>query len=149
MSEFTESVQINASSDDVWAALADIGSIAVWNPGVKESRQTSNGEVTYGAGRYCNLGGKNYLQEEVVTFEPPSHITFRIVDTNLPFDFADIRFTLSAEGEQTTVEVSPLYQLKFGVVGKLLDVLLVKPTYRKGMRDLLKGLKSHVEKTAR
>jgi uncharacterized protein YndB with AHSA1/START domain len=148
MSEFTETIHINAPVAEVWAVLADIGTISDWNPGVKASRQTTDGEVTNGSCRSCDLGGKNYLDEEVVSFEPSSKITFRITDTNLPFASADIRFNLMIEGNGTVVEVSPLYKLKFGLFGRILDVLAVSATYRKGMRDLLQGLKSHVEATA-
>jgi uncharacterized protein YndB with AHSA1/START domain len=144
MSEFQETILINAPIAEVWAALADIGTISDWNPGVKASRQTTAGEVGAGSCRRCDLGGRNYLDEEVVSFEPGSNITFRITDTNLPFKTADIRFRLRAEGGATAVEVSPIYRLKFGVFGKILDIA-VKPAYRKGMRDLLRGLKQHVE----
>jgi len=148
VTEFTETVRIDASTAEVWAALADIGSISSWNPGVKGSHQTSSGDVASGSSRRCELGGRNYLDEEVVLFEPPAKITFRITETNLPFESADIRFELKAHGHATQVEVSPLYSLKFGVVGKILDTLMVKATYRKGMRDLLQGLKKHVEGSA-
>ena len=148
MSEFTETIHINAPVAEVWEVLADIGTISEWNPGVKASRQTTGSEVANGSCRRCELGGRNYLDEEVVLFEPSSNITFRITDTNLPFASADIRFNLMTEGNGTLVEVSPLYELKFGVLGRVLDVLAVSATYRKGMRDLLQGLKNHVEATA-
>ncbi|MCP5052457.1 MAG: hypothetical protein GY940_35140 [bacterium] len=38
------------------------------------------------------------------------------------------------------------YKLKFGVIGKLMDVMMVRSKYRKGMAKLLQGLKKHVEK---
>ena len=117
-------------------------------PARAESRQTTGGDVALGSCRRCELGGKNYLDEEVVSFEPSSKISFRITDTNLPFASADIRFNLDAQGNTTQVEVSPLYSLKFGLVGRLLDTLVVRRTYRKGMRELLQGLKSHVETSA-
>ncbi len=145
MSEFKESITISASPEEVWAVLADIGSISVWNPGVQLSEQTSPGDVGVGATRRCELGGKNYLDEEVVLFEPHHRMTIRIKDTNLPFDYAEIRFFLEPSGGQTIVTVSPEYQLKFGVVGRLLDKLMVGPQYRKGMQGLLRGLKNHVE----
>ena len=148
MTEFTEIVRIDASPAEVWAALADIGSISSWNPGVTDSHQTSSGDVATGSSRRCKLSARQYLDEEVVLFEPPSEITFRITETNLPFESADIRFKLEAHGKATQVEVSPLYSLNFGVVGKVLDTLMVKATYRKGMRDLLRGLKNHVEGSA-
>ncbi len=145
MSEFTESITISASPEQVWAVLADIGSISVWNPGVEHSEQTNTGDVEVGATRRCELGGKNYLDEEVVVFEPHRRITIRITDTNLPFDSADIRFSLEPHGGETIVTVSPAYQLKFGLVGRILDKLMVRAQYRKGMRGLLQGLKTHVE----
>ena len=148
MADFTETIHIDAPIADVWTALADIGAISTWNPGVRESHQTTRGDVAIGSCRRCELGGKNYLDEEVVLFEPPFKITFRITDTNLPFASADIRFNLDAHGNTTQVEVSPLYNLKFGVFGRILDTLMVKTTYRKGMRELLQGLKSHVEASA-
>ena len=69
----------------------------------------------------------------------------RIVDTNMPFETADIRFTLSPVGEQTEVSVSPVYQLKYGIFGRVLDQVMVKGQYQKGMKSLLQGLKAYVE----
>jgi hypothetical protein len=91
------------------------------------------------------LGGKNYLDEEVVTWRENEAITFRVVGTNMPFDSADIRFTLIPSDNQTVVTCSPLYKLKFGVAGSLLDRLFVERTYKNGMVGLLAGLKKHVE----
>ena len=121
VSEFKESITIRASPEEVWATLADIGSIHVWNPGVEHSERTSLGDVGVGATRHCELGGKNYLDEEVVVFEPRCQMTIRITDTNLPFASADIRFSLEPQGGQTKVTVSPDYRLKFGVLGRILD----------------------------
>ncbi len=47
--------------------------------------------------------------------------------------------------EVTIATVSPDYQLKLGLVGRILDKLMVRAQYRKGMRGLLQGLKTHVE----
>ncbi len=146
MSTFKESITIDALSRDVWEVLADIGSIALWNPGVEHSKQTSEGDVAVGATRRCELGGKNFLNEEIVLFEPYRQMTICITDSNLPFQFADIRFTLESNGEQTIVSVSPDYQLKYGWFGRVLDKLIVRAQYRKGMQGLLVGLKRYVER---
>ncbi|MDX1528976.1 MAG: SRPBCC family protein [Gammaproteobacteria bacterium] len=145
MSQFTESIAISAAPEAVWSALADIGNICEWNPGVKNSEQTSQGDVGVGATRRCQLGGRNYLNEEIILFEPGRRMSIRITDTNLPFKSAEIRFALTANGNQTIVEVTPDYQLKFGIIGRLLDALMGRSQYRKGMRELLQGLKEFVE----
>ncbi len=149
MASFTKSITIQASRTEVWTVLSDIGIIAQWNPSVVKSRTTSTEEVGLGASRRCELGGKNYLDEDVVEWEPEKTLTMRIIATNLPFKRADIRFSLEERGRDTVVLVSPDYELKFGVLGHILDLCIVRRQYQKGMKDLLLGLKQFVENTKR
>lgn len=145
MGSFTTETIIAAPVTEVWQALGEIGDIYRWNPGVKASHTTSAQEAGLGATRYCDLGGKNFLDEEVVLWQPNEKLTMRITGTNLPFATADIRFTLRPENEGTVVIVSPMYKLKYGVIGELLDRVYVRNSYQKGMEALLAGLKAHVE----
>jgi len=147
MGEFEEQIIVSASPDKVWDVLADIGNIYLWNPGVVRSRLTTHGEVSVSACRLCNLGGKNYLDEEVIEFEKPHRLTMRVNDTNLPFKAAEIRFTVEPQGEKTVVKVSPKYQLKFGLLESILDTIIVRSQYRKGMQELLRGLRNHVDQS--
>lgn len=148
MSGFIVEIRIHASAEQVWAALADIGAIHRWNPGVVHSYVTTERTAGLGAGRRCDLGGKNYLKEEVVEWEPGKRLTLRIIDTSLPFKAADIRFVLHPDVSGTRVAVSPDYRLKFGPLGTILDRLYVRGAYRKGMTALLYGLKRYVEERA-
>ena len=145
MGSFATETKIEAPLGDVWRALGEIGDIYRWNPGVRASHTTSEQEEGLGATRYCDLGGKNYLEEEVVVWQPIEKLTMRITGTNLPFKTADIRFTLRPDNDGTVVTVSPLYNLKFGVMGELLDRVYVRKSYQKGIEALLAGLKRHVE----
>jgi len=145
MATFTKTTVINAPKPAVWATLADIGSISVWNPGVKASHETSDAASGLGSTRHCDLGGRNYLDEEVVEFDEGTVITMRIVGSNMPFAEADIRFTLEEQQSGTEVSVTPDYRLKYGPVGVAMDKLMVQRTYEKGMSGLLRGLKRHVE----
>ncbi|MEM7029202.1 MAG: SRPBCC family protein [Chloroflexota bacterium] len=146
MSTFEVTTTIDAPPDKVWQALADIGNIHQWNPGVVDSHVNTEQMAGVGAGRHCNLGGKNYLDETVVAWEDEKRLTMRIIGTNMPFKSADIRFTLLPQNEATEVTVSPIYELKFGILGQMMDAVFVHRTYKKGMGDLLDGLKQFVEK---
>lgn len=148
MGTFTETIAIRASLPQVWQTLADIGSIHEWNPGVTASHIEGEAGSGLGARRHCDLGGNNYLKESVVSLSEHQHITMRIDETNLPFTHADIRFDLDAAGTLTIVSVTPLYAVKYGVVGRLIDRVAVRRTYRRGMANLLRGLKQHVEAAA-
>lgn len=145
MRGFETTITIRASREAVWQVLADIGAIDRWNPGVRRSFVTTGQADGPGAGRHCDLGGRGYLVEEVVEWVPGECLTMRIVDTNLPFRSADIRFTLEADGGRTRVTVAPLYALRFGLLGRLMDLLFFRRAYRRGMRALLMGLKEYVE----
>ncbi|WP_420627464.1 SRPBCC family protein [Candidatus Leptofilum sp.] len=145
MGSFATETTIDAPVTAVWQALSNIGEIHQWNPGVCASHTTSEQTEGVGATRFCDLGGKNYLDEAVVLWQPNEKLTMRITGTNLPFAEGDIRFTLWPEGDQTVVTVSPLYKLKFGVLGELLDRVYVRNNYRQGMDALLAGLKKFVE----
>ncbi len=144
MTTFTETIEIDAKVARVWGTLAAVGSIAEWNPGLVGSQATNNA-IGLGATRFCDIDGKQNLDEEVVLFEPMRAITFRITRTTLPFRFADIRFTLSEDAEKTLVSVSPDYELKYGLLGQLLDWAVVSTAYKRGMRGLLTGLKVRAE----
>ncbi len=146
MAGFTRKITIKAPVARVWEVLGDIGSISRWNPGVVRSHVTTVKEIGIGAGRYCDLGGKNYLDEQVVDWEPGKALTMRVIGTNLPFQTADIRFRLQPEHDATVVTASPEYTLKYGLAGRILDVLYVRHTYKRGMAALLRGLKAQVEK---
>ncbi len=146
MARFTREIKVNAPIEQVWETLDDIGSISRWNPGVVRSHVTTDKTRGVGAGRCCDLDGKNYPDEQVVEWEPGKTLTMRVIGTNLPFQTADIRFRLQPEHDATVVTVSPEYTLKYGLAGRILDVLYVRHTYKRGMAALLRGLKAQVEK---
>lgn len=146
MTQFEESILIEERLERVWPLLFNIGAIADWNPGVQSSHQSSEGPVAIGSQRYCQLNKRDFVEESVVELVPEQRITFDIFHTNLPFKEARIQFSLKESRDGTEVVVSPTYQLKLGILGKLLDKIWVRNQYRAGMRNLLKGLKAFAEK---
>lgn len=145
MATFDTHIEIDAPVGRVWDALADIGSIGEWNPKVKNARIVSESDGGVGAARVCDLPGGRYVREEVVEWEPGRGLTTRVVDSNLPFRHSDVRFRLEERGGRTVVTVSPEYAFKGGAIGALIDRLVGRKAYRKGMESLLAGLKRHVE----
>ncbi len=142
-----KTIDIDARPEAVWNTLADIGTIAEWNAGLMASKKT-NDEIGIGATRHCVISDTQSLDEYVAHCEPRHASTFRITRSTMPFQTADIRFTLIAIASGTTVTVSPVYKLNFGLISKIMDRLFVRRMYGKGMIGLLEGLKTHVEATA-
>lgn len=49
-------------------------------------------------------------------------------------------------GNQTKVRQEMAYQIKFGLLGKILDSLMIRKQYNKGIQGFFTGLKSFVER---
>ena len=145
MTVFTRDIVIEAPVGEVWKVLADIGNIHLWNPGVLSSQVTTPKSTGLGACRHCNLGGKNYLDEEVVEWDVDKRLTMKVNKTNMPFKSVDVHFTLHSKNGSTVVTVSPEYEVKYGMLGKIMDLLVVRRTYVRAMDELLNGLKQYIE----
>ncbi len=148
--DFTVTTRIAAPKDEVWSVLSDLGSIHRWNPGVKASHATSDAPGGEDATRHCDLqrpGGKavGYLEERAVEWREGDGYRIEITDSNLPLKTASVEFALEADGDGTLVRVGPRYKLKGGPIGWLVDKVIGRRQYRKGMEQLAAGLKYHVE----
>jgi hypothetical protein len=132
--------------DQVWARLADFGAIADWNVGVEKSYVTS----TKGKGcvdcHHYDVGGSNYLDEEVMTFIGKQAMMSHRTDTNLPIYLTVIRFPVLFNNlTSTLVTCSPLFKLKVGCMGEVLNFLMVRNRNRAGMNKFIAGLKEDIE----
>ena len=146
MPRFSTQVRIDAPKEKVWEVLADLGAIYKWNPGVAHSHATSDSTSGEGATRHCDLQRKSdYLEERAFDWREGEGYKIDIYETNLPLKRNVVEFTVEADGDGTIVTATPDYELKFGPLGVLLDRLFAGRQFRKGMIDLLAGLKYHVE----
>ncbi len=146
MGSFSAQARIDAPKDKVWAVLADLGGIHKWNPGVGHSHSTSEAAGGEGATRHCDLvNPKGYLEERAFDWREGEGFKIDIYETNLPIKRNVVEFRLKEDGDGTIVTVSPEYELKFGPIGALIDSLFAGRQLRKGMDELLAGLKYHVE----
>ena len=79
MARYTETVTSPHAPGEIWSYLADLRSIAEWDPSVEGIRLVSGDPGTIGA-RYqlevSFLGGRVSLPYVTVTVEPPSRVIF-------------------------------------------------------------------------
>ena len=136
---------IDAPAEAVWAVLADLGGIARWNPGVRSSRSTSTAPSGEGATRHCDLPGGRWLKERATDWREGESFRIVIEESNMPLKSSTVRFSVEPVASGTRVSVEPEYELRGGGLGRLLDRLVVRRLYVRGFRDLLGGLKDHVE----
>ena len=144
-------VQIDAPVDKVWRTLADLGSIDKWNPGVAKSYATSEATQGEGATRHCDLQSGNaqldnaQLEERAFDWREGEGFKIDVYKSSLPLKRNIISFEVEPSGDGTLAKVTADYQLKYGPIGALVDILIGRRQSQRSFDELLAGLKYHVE----
>ncbi len=146
MSAIENSIRIDAAPPQVWAVLADLEAVAHYNPLISAARRTSPNTAGVGASRHCDLIPKGWVKERVIAWEPVSAIEMELVESQWPVSFMKWRTMLAPEGTGTRVSQLMEYRVKFGVLGKLLDVLVMKRKLHKSIDEIFVNLKNYVER---
>jgi uncharacterized protein YndB with AHSA1/START domain len=145
-----ESIEIDASPEQVWAVVSDLPRLAEWSPQVVKSVPLG-GPLKVGS-RLFNINRRGLVvwpsRSEIVAYEPHAEVAFRVKENNAVWSFS---LSPSADGGTTVVqrrvappELTPLSisftkrflggQDTFG--GELLQ----------GMRATLLGIKAESER---
>ncbi len=127
--------------------MADLGAIQNFNPGVKKSYYTPDTHEGVGASRVCELRPLGAIEESALDWQEGKSFTLAIrpLKKAPPFRNATGHFQLDSVGQKTGVALDINYTLRFGLLGRLLDALMVRPQFRKAVPELLLGLKHYVE----
>lgn len=145
MTTLHNEITIAAPRSAVWQALVRLDALGQYDPGVKSA--TLVGETTSGPGaqRRCELRPTGWFIEQVVSWEPESALAFELVTCSLPVSSLRHDYTLTEKASRTRLTQVMTYQLKYGPVGRALDVLAMRRKWDAGIKAFLAGLKDHVE----
>ena len=146
----TETVEIKAPVDKVWAAVRDFDSLNKWHPGFSSDELLSGDKNTVGAVRKLTIKDGPSFTEKLLAFDAAHHsLRYKIIESPLPF--ADYVSTITVQaGPGNTTKViwrgsckrkntsdSPPEAESDAGVKKLL-----KGVYRGGLDNLKKMLES-------
>lgn len=137
-------ITINASCESVWRVLADLGRLEKYDPVVTSSRLLETAASGLGARRHCHTAN-GWFKEEVSEWQPHKRLSFTLFDCNLPMKALKHEYYLEPIGSTTKVSQTMTYTLKYGVFGRVIDILLVRKQSNKGIRLFFEGLKKEVE----
>ncbi len=147
MTSIARSITVNAERRQVWAALADFGGIAAWNPGVKASKLTSTRTAGPDITRECQLAPMGTVQERVVEWIDERLLSIEIYEfKNVPgMRSALATFELTAVAEGTKVTMHMDYRVGLGPLGAGMNAMMMRRQFGAAATKLLAGLKLHVE----
>lgn len=140
-------IAINATPEQVWLVLADLDRLADYDPVVTKSVVIGQTHEGLGARRRCDARQGRFFVEDVTVWEPPHKLQFAIVECNLPTTGLSHGYVLELTAAGTTVSETLAYDIRFGVVGRVLDRVIVRGKTEQGIRGFLAGLKATVEQS--
>ncbi|MBI5379016.1 MAG: SRPBCC family protein [Nitrospirae bacterium] len=149
MPELQHTITINAPPDKVWKVLADLEAVQHYNPTVSRAQYISTNRQGVGASRQCDLKPKGVLKERVIAWEPNQAIALELYESPWPVAFMRWRTDVKPHGSETVVSQRMEYRVKFGILGSLLDRLVMRQTLDRTIADVFDGLKRFVETGAR
>ena len=146
MATIHNEITVNASLDKVWAMLTDLELLDKYDPTVKKSTVTSTEKTGIGAKRkVLMLDGKNWFDEKVTVFKPNEALTYQLTDCSFPIKGLKHSYSFERIGNQTKVKQVMEYTVKFGLLGKLLDAIMIRKQSDSGIKKFFAGLKSYAE----
>lgn len=141
---------LNANKDEAWKILADFAGISVFHPVVPKSYAINGtGGTGLGAERRCELSddGKKFIEERIVRFVDGKEYDVEIYGGNQMPPVNNLIVTIGMEElspNQIRVYLVAKYQPKFGPIGTVMNMMMIKPFLSKAMNGILAGFKHHM-----
>ena len=138
---------INASSSKIWTVLSDFSNIQIFHPNVLDVDQLSQVDRGLGAERRCNFYTGGSVVEKIISWDDERQF-FTCTVTEIAAPIRDVTAGMrvnTIDSHHSEVQIEMTYVPKWGVFGKILDVLVLRMAMRSTFNKVLKGLKHHVE----
>ena len=145
MTKLHHEIVINAPVKKMWAVLANLENVAKYNPVVSHARYISQNKEGVGAARECEFKPKGSAKERVFEWEPERVLAIELYEHNWPVKTMRWWTRLKPEGNNTRVTQVMEYEMKFGILGNLMNALMMKRKLNQGVTEIFENLKKFAE----
>ena len=126
--------RLSLSAEEVWRHLADFSGIARIHAFVESADLLSENNEGVGASRKCNFYDGNSVVEDVLEWESGRRMKIGLSEMSMPLKRAEAEFIVTPRGEdQTELSITMSFIPKFGPLGALMGVLMIKPSCEETM----------------
>ena len=138
---------IEAPPEIVWSAIADLEAVREYNPGISGASLTPGPREGVGAGRRCTTK-QGDLVERVIGWDEPKAIEMQLVSSPWPVKGMRWRTALAPNGGGTDLFQDLSYAPQ-GLLGTVLNVLMMRRTMDKALAGVFAALKEYCERKAK
>ena len=138
---------IDASSSKIWTVLSDFSNIQIFHPNVDSVDQLGEVDRGLGAARRCNFYGGGSAVEKIISWDDERQF-FTCTVTEIAAPILDVTAGMGVkkiDSNRSEVHIEMNYTPKWGIFGKILDVLVLRMAMRSTFDKVLKGLELHIE----
>jgi len=147
MATIHNEIVIEAPIDKIWSVLATPDLLEKYDPTVRKSSLISDINTDRGAKRKVEMqDGKNWFEEVITVCKPGESLTYELTACSFPIHNLKHSYSFQKLDGQTKVLQTMEYTVKFGILGKILDRLVIRKQSDTGIKKFFDGLKSYVEK---
>ncbi len=146
MGKLVNAININAPLDKIWNILTDLELLDKTDPTVKKATLLSENKTGLDAKRKVLMkDGKNWFDEKITVFRPNEELVYQLTECSFPIRGLKHSYSFQSTGGQTRVQQVMEYQVKYGIIGKLMDKMMITKQFNAGISKFLNGLKKYAE----
>ena len=147
MGKLINEITVNAPLDKIWSILTDLELLDKTDPTVKKATIISENKTGLNAKRKVLMqDGKNWFDEKITVFNTNEELVYQLTDCSFPIKGLKHTYSFRKIGNQTKVQQEMEYTVKFGILGILMDKLMIGKQFNSGINKFLNGLKTYTEK---
>ena len=144
MIELNHEVIIHSDPEKVWKVLADLESVQFYNHTVAKARYISPNREGIGASRECDVIPKGKVKERVTGWIPGKSMTVELYESDWPVRNMHWTTDLHSLNGRTKITQQLRYEPK-GLLGAILNVLILKRIMNRNIAGVFVRLKKYVE----
>lgn len=140
MPSIRHSLDARCTPAELWSVLADLRSVAQTNPLVATVVIVGDRETGFGAQRRCTLRPKGSVTERVCAYEEGRAIAVEVVESDWPITSMSWRTEVTPHQGGARLDQVLDYRMKFGLLGWLLNALVMQRAIQKSVGEALQGV---------
>ncbi|WDD98057.1 SRPBCC family protein [Thalassomonas actiniarum] len=137
-------VKINATAEKVWEILDDFGAVEKFSFGLQKSPIIGDKHSGLGAKRHCVFHDNSSVNEEIVEYQENKSFKVVLSEFSMPMESMYAGFKVEKISD-TSCEVSMHmdFVVKFGPLGALMGMAMMRPMMKGVQKKMLSGLAYH------
>jgi ligand-binding SRPBCC domain-containing protein len=146
MATLRNEIVINAPIEKIWASLSGIEELEKYDPTVARSWALTTLKSGVGAARKVEMkDGKNWFEERVTRWIPNQALAYELTACSFPVQGLSHTYSFEPAGQGIRVRQIMEYRVKFGLLGRVLDALMIRKRSDAGIKQFMQGLKTYTE----